>query len=126
MVGAAVANPLMNLVLIPFTEHHYHNGAIGAAIALMLTEVLIALVGIMIVGRHVFDRTALRRCLLVTLASGSMWAVAWVARPLGAPIALTAGVTTLIVLIAGLRILTTDEIAFIRRVLARLSARLTR
>jgi hypothetical protein len=55
-----------------------------------------------------------------------MWAVAWVARPLGAPIALTAGVITLIVLIVALRILTSDEIMFIKRILARLTARLTR
>ena len=36
MAGAAVFNPLVNLVLIPMTEHRFHNGAIGAAISLVL------------------------------------------------------------------------------------------
>ena len=126
MVGAAIVNPLLNLVLIPLTEHRYHNGAIGAAIALMLTEVLIAVVGLVIVGRRIYDRNLIRRCVLVTVASGAMWAVAWVTRPLGAPAAITAGVVTLILLIRAFRILTDDEIAFIRRVLARLGARARR
>lgn len=126
MVGAAIVNPLLNLVLIPFAQHHYHNGAIGAAIALMLTEVLIAVVGLVIVGRHIYDRNLIRRCVLVTVASGAMWAVAWVTRPLGAPAAITAGLVTLILLIRAFRILTDDEIAFIRRVLARLGARARR
>jgi hypothetical protein len=86
----------------------------------MLTEVLIALVGVVLVGRHVYDRAALRRCGLIIAASGAMWAVAWVIRPLGAPIALTAGVMTLVVLIVAFRIPTKDEIVFLRRVLDRL------
>ncbi len=126
MVGAAIVNPLLNLVLIPLTQHRYHNGAIGAAIALMLTELLIAVVGVVIVGRHVFDRTAIRRCVLVTAASGAMWGVAWVARPVGALIALTAGVITLVVLIRALRILTPEDITFMRSSLARVRARVTR
>ena len=92
----------------------------------MLTEVLIAVVGLVIVGRHIYDRDLIRRCVLVTVASGAMWAVAWVTRPLGAPAAITAGLVTLILLIRAFRILTDDEIAFIRRVLARLGARARR
>ena len=80
----------------------------------------------MIVGRRIYDRNMLRRCALVTVASGAMWAVAWVTHPLGAPVAITAGVVTLFLLIRAFRILNDDEIAFIRRGLARLGARARR
>jgi O-antigen/teichoic acid export membrane protein len=38
--GAAILNPLLNLVAIPMTMHAFGNGAIGAAIVTVLTEVL--------------------------------------------------------------------------------------
>ena len=72
MAGAAVVNPLVNLVLIPLTEQRYHNGAIGAAISLVLTEALMDVVGLIIVGRHVFDRRSVKRTVLVCLACGGM------------------------------------------------------
>src|SRR5689334_869680 len=32
MAGTVVVNPLFNLALIPYTQHHWHNGAIGASV----------------------------------------------------------------------------------------------
>jgi hypothetical protein len=78
----------------------------------------------MLVGRHVFDRSAARRCLLATAASGGMWAVALAARPLGPAASLAAGVATLFVLVAAFRIVTPDEIALVRAGLWRLRRRL--
>ena len=43
MVGAAIVNPALNFVFIRLTEHRYHNGAIGAAICMLLTELLVVL-----------------------------------------------------------------------------------
>jgi O-antigen/teichoic acid export membrane protein len=123
MVGAAVANPLFNLVLIPLTQRHFGNGAIGAAISLLLTEALMAVVGFVIVGRHVYDRRALRRFLRAVTASAVMWCVAYAARPLGTPAALTAGVVTLVLLTVALRILTPEEVALLKRGLGRLKLR---
>ena len=36
MAATTVVNPLLNLALIPLTQHRYGNGAIGAAISLLL------------------------------------------------------------------------------------------
>jgi O-antigen/teichoic acid export membrane protein len=124
MAGAAVANPIFNLVLIPATEQRYGNGAIGAGLSLLLTELVMIIFGLMLVGRHVFDRSAARRCLLATAASGGMWAVALAARPLGPAASLAAGVATLFVLVAAFRIVTPDEIALVRAGLWRLRRRL--
>ena len=43
------------------TQHRYGNGAIGAAISLLLTELVIAAVGMALVGRGVVDRRMARR-----------------------------------------------------------------
>ncbi len=123
MAGAAVVNPLLNLVLIPLTQTRYGDGAIGAAVALVLTELLMDMVGVIIVGRRVFDRKTIRRFVLAVAASAAMWAAFYAARPIGAPIALCAGVATLTALVVALRIPTSDEIAFIRSGLARLRGR---
>ena len=50
MVGATVVNPVLNLLLIPLTAARYDNGAIGAAIALLVTEVLVVVFGFATVG----------------------------------------------------------------------------
>lgn len=114
MAAAAVINPLMNLVLIPATESRYHNGAIGAAISLLITEGLMTIVGFAFVGRHVFDWRAMRRCALAIVASAGMLGVANAACPLGTPASLAAGFGTLVLLTVALRIATPDEIALLR------------
>ena len=120
MAGAAVINPLMNLVLIPRTEHRYHNGAIGAAVALVLTEMLMDVVGLLLVGRGVFDRRALKRCASVCAASAGMGAVAYAARSLGAELSLAAGFATFVAVGLTLRIVRQEEFAIARAGLARI------
>jgi O-antigen/teichoic acid export membrane protein len=120
MAGAAVANPRFNLVLIPLTQSHYRNGAIGAAVSLVLTEVLMDIIGLILVGPKVFDRRALRRFALTVAAAGGMWIVAYAARPLGGLISIGAGVVTLALLTLVLRIPSSDEIQLVRAGLARL------
>jgi O-antigen/teichoic acid export membrane protein len=123
MAGAAVFNPLLNLVLIPLTQHAYHNGAIGAAISLVATELLMDIVGFAMVGRHVVQRSGVRRCLLAIVASGAMCGVWFAARPLGSLPSLAVAGATFVVLAAGLRILTAQEIAVFKSGLVRLRGR---
>jgi O-antigen/teichoic acid export membrane protein len=125
MIGAAVVNPLFNLGLIPLTEHAYHNGAIGAAISLVLTELLMDGVGLLLVGRHVFDRRIVKRCALMCLASTGMVAAAQLARPFGTVPSFAAAFTTLGILVLILRIVSPQELALARSGLARVQARVT-
>jgi hypothetical protein len=46
------------------TQDHFGNGAVGAAIALFLTELVAVGIGIAIVGGVVFDRRTVRRVAL--------------------------------------------------------------
>lgn len=126
MLGAAVLNPLMNLLLIPLTEHRYHNGAIGAAISLVLTELSLNAVGLVLVGRHVFDWRMVKRCALMGLISALMVVVAQVARPLGPMTSVLAGFTTIGLLVILLRVIRPEEWAIARSGIDRARARLVR
>jgi O-antigen/teichoic acid export membrane protein len=125
MVLATVVNPPINFVLIPWTEHRYGNGAIGAAISLLVTELILVAVGFVIVGPHVLDRRAIRRCILAIVASAAAWAIAYAARPLGTPVQFAAGGATLVGLALVLRIATPEELALLRAAVPRLRRRLT-
>jgi hypothetical protein len=64
-----IINPLFNLALIPLTQHQYDNGAIGAALSLLLTEIVVVGAGIWLIGRRVFDGGSVRRASLGLVAA---------------------------------------------------------
>jgi polysaccharide transporter, PST family len=81
LLGAGVFNIAINAVLIRYYQDQFHNGAIGAALALLITEMVMAPVGL-IIGRQYLDWQLLLprlfRCLLATL--GMAVAVSLVSR----------------------------------------------
>jgi O-antigen/teichoic acid export membrane protein len=123
MVAATIVNPAVNLVLIPVTQHRYHNGAIGAAVALLITEVLVA-GGAFVMVRQVFNRASFTRCCLAVGASVAMLGASEAAAPLGTAVALAAGVAAFVALAVLLRIPTEGEVLFIRRLVARARPRM--
>jgi len=122
MALATVVNPALNFVLIRVTENRYGNGAIGAALSLFVTELVIVMIGVVMVG-GVFERRMVRRCIVATAASAGMWLVAYVAQPVGTVPAILAGAVTFVVVAAVLRLATTEEIAFVRTKVSRVAAR---
>jgi O-antigen/teichoic acid export membrane protein len=124
MAGATVVNPLLNAALIPATQARFGNGATGAAVSLLLTELLIVGVGFALAGRDVLGRAAARRGALAAVAAGAMCAVAFASRPLLGDLASAlAGALTFVALAAALRLATAEEIAFARARLRRLTGR---
>jgi PST family polysaccharide transporter len=121
MAGATVVNPLLNLALIPATEARYDNGAIGAAVSLLLTEIVVVSVGFAMVGRRVFDARGVRRCALAAVASAAMWGVARGLEPLGTGPALAGGVLVLVLLVAAFRLVTPEERRLLRSAAGRVS-----
>ncbi len=115
MAGATVINPAINAALIPLTQARFHNGAIGAAISLLLTELLIVVFGIAVTGRRVLGRSGLRRLGLTSVAAGAMWGVAYLLRDQGDAGALLAGGLTFVVLAVALRLVTPTEMVFLRQ-----------
>jgi O-antigen/teichoic acid export membrane protein len=126
MAGATVVNPLCNAFLITATEHRYNNGAIGAAVSMIITETFIVIVGVVMVGHQVFDRRVVRRALLMTLACGAMWVVAAVTRPMaGQVVSLFLGVGTFVALAALLRLVTPEEMSLAKAKATALRQRFT-
>jgi O-antigen/teichoic acid export membrane protein len=76
-VIAAVLNPSLNMLLIPYFDMSLNNGGIGAAVATILTELFMTTVGFRLLAGIVFDWTDLAfglRCLAAgLLMSGVVW-----------------------------------------------------
>jgi O-antigen/teichoic acid export membrane protein len=90
-VSAAIINPSLNLLLIPYFGNVADNGAIGAAIATLSTEVFMMVVGIWLLPDRLIDRSTLfvlGKCLL---ASGLMAAAVVALAGVPFPIAVLAG-----------------------------------
>lgn len=89
-VAAALLNPLVNLVAIPYTQTAFGNGAIGAAAVTSLTELFMMVMGLRLVPAGTFDRSVLMSTARVVLACVPVAAVAWLTReqPLFVPIVL--------------------------------------
>ncbi len=113
MTVAAFVNPAINLGLITLFQHLEGNGAIGAAWAMVLTEVVLDTVGLLVVGRHVLDGGALKRLALTCLASGGMLLAYHFAAPLGQPVALVAGVLVFFALALKLSVFNQDEMGLV-------------
>jgi O-antigen/teichoic acid export membrane protein len=68
---AAVFNPAVNLLAIPFTVHRFANGAIGASVVTVATEVVMMIGAIYLKPAGVLDRKTssfLLRCLGASIA----------------------------------------------------------
>jgi hypothetical protein len=69
----------LNFVAIPYTQTHFDNGAIGAALVTSLTEVFLLVVGQILLERGILDThtyVAAAKCLVVGIAMGGLvwWA----------------------------------------------------
>jgi O-antigen/teichoic acid export membrane protein/GT2 family glycosyltransferase len=74
---AAIFNPLVNLWAIPYTLHHYGNGAIGAAVVTVLTELLTLVGALFLRPRTVFTRGDVFYIVRCLLAAGVMVPAVW-------------------------------------------------
>jgi O-antigen/teichoic acid export membrane protein len=126
MIGAALVNPALNAFFIPFTEHRYHNGAIGAAICMLLTELLVVTVELIWIGRRLLSSSSLLRVTRAALASGGMWAVGYLARHLGWYVSLPLAGMTFLLLAWLLHLAGPLEIEAIQSGLAKVTSRLRR
>ena len=107
----------------PADAARYDNGAIGAAIALLVTEVLVVVFGFATVGSAVLDRRALGRFARIAVASAALWVTAYATRPFGPVASLAAAALAFVALVAALRVLTPEETAFLRSGARRARAR---
>jgi O-antigen/teichoic acid export membrane protein len=125
MAGATVVNPILNYVLIRHFETVRHNGAIGAALALLLTELLIVVAGMVLVGRRVLDAGSLWRLTRAAVAAAGMLGVMEVLRPLGVAAA-PGGVLAFVLLASVLRVASREEVEMLRSGFDKVRSRIRR
>jgi hypothetical protein len=121
MAAVCVINPLLNLITIPYFHHAVGNGAAGAAVALLVTDVITAVAALVLLPATL--RAALRgtipslaRGLLATLV---MAAAVWPARELFPAIPIVVGIAVFIAAAAALRVFSRDELAAIAHLVRR-------
>jgi O-antigen/teichoic acid export membrane protein len=106
----AVINPVLNLILIPYFQHRTGNGALGAAISLLATEVLQAAAAVWLL--RWMGLSVLRRPARALLAAAAMTLLVVVAGPLGLLVQIAIGIGSFAVLGIVLRLLSDSEWAF--------------
>jgi O-antigen/teichoic acid export membrane protein len=115
MAGTTVINPLFNLALIPLTQNVWHNGAIGASISLLLTELVCIGAGYVMIGRVIFNRSSARRVVVGTAIGVAMWGAGYaVEQVAGGFAAIVVAAVTFPVLAALLRLFSPEELTLIR------------
>jgi O-antigen/teichoic acid export membrane protein len=94
MVLSIFASIPLDLVLVPFTDHRYHNGAMGGALAYVFTESFMLVVGVIKLSPGLFDSETAKRILRCAIAGAMMLAASW---PLRTHFFLVPGIVSLVV-----------------------------
>lgn len=120
MAAACVLNPLMNLVLISYYQQYHQNGAFGAAWAMLLTEGLMAVVGIVLLPRGILSWSNVVSFVKSASAAGLMALAIWYTQAyfIAIPIVVGGGVYVGASLLLG--VLPREELAVLQMVGAKL------
>jgi O-antigen/teichoic acid export membrane protein/serine acetyltransferase len=124
MAAASILNPLINLFLISYFQQTHHNGAFGAALALLITEALMMLAALVLLPPGTLGWpnvvTALKSLTAVALMVPFVWLTRWMF--LGVPVVL--GTIVYLVAIVVLRALPTEDLAVAGTLLSHISSKL--
>ncbi|MFN8020411.1 MAG: oligosaccharide flippase family protein [Acidimicrobiales bacterium] len=103
MFGAAAATFVLDLLLVPWADRRFGNGAIGGALSYVLTELVIVAVGASTLGVRLVRAPLIAVMLKATVAGAVMSVLVWLSRdlPLLVPIAIGAVVYPVAVLVSG-------------------------
>jgi O-antigen/teichoic acid export membrane protein/glycosyltransferase involved in cell wall biosynthesis len=93
LAAACVINPILNLFLIRLFQHNFQNGAVGAAVSLLVTELLMVIFGLTQI-HGLLQPESLAKLGRAVLATAGMAAVAAVAARWGLLAELAAGIVT--------------------------------
>lgn len=109
MAGALVVNVLLNLVLINYFQARLGNGAIGAAISVVVTEGLMSIAGVAIL-RDLLNRASFLRLGRATVATTLMAAAVLSVGAFGLHVQVLAGIVVFSAVAIPLRVITVGEV----------------
>jgi O-antigen/teichoic acid export membrane protein len=113
---AAAFNAALNAVMIPYFQMHWQNGAIGASIVTVATEVLTFLGALRLLPAGALTRSTLFVGLRITVVGVAMGLVASALVPLSLVLALGGGAATFLVLAAALGVVRMADVHAVRGV----------
>ncbi len=108
MILATVVNPVANFFLIPYFQRTQGDGAIGAAIAMVITEVILAAIAIFLI-RDAFTRQMGARLARAVVATGGMAALVVLGLRVNLGIGVVSGLVSFPVLALALRVVSGEE-----------------
>lgn len=124
MVAATVATIPLDLLLIPWCAAQFGNGALGGALAFVVTETGMLIAGLLLLPSGILTRRNGWLALRVALAGLLMLAVAWPMRYLFLPLPIITGAIVYLAAIWLLRVVGAEEAAILRASLRQARARL--
>jgi O-antigen/teichoic acid export membrane protein len=118
MGACCVVNPVINVALIALFERVYHNGALGASYALLITDTLVGVAAVALLPRDVLGKMGviLPRLGRAVLASGIMGTAVFFLKDKFVLIPLVAGVAAFIGAALVLRVFTPADLDLVKRV----------
>ncbi len=121
---AALATIPLDLLLVPWADRTFDNGAIGGAVSYIVTEVVILGTALLWIAPGIVRRSTLERILKCAVASLAMAAVALVLRDLPIIVPVLSAMLVYFGSIVALRTLHPDELERVRRARSRVARRL--
>lgn len=123
MVVAVFATIALDLMLVPWTDRMFGNGAIGGAIAYLITESFMVAVGLWKIAPTLVQAATLRRLGRSVLAGAVMFAAVWPLRWHFIALPIAVGVVSYVAMVMVFRIPDADERAAVRRLMNRIITR---
>jgi O-antigen/teichoic acid export membrane protein len=77
MFVSILASVPLDLVLVHWTSNRFQNGAIGGALAYIVTELVQVVAGILWLAPHLISRTSLSRVVRMSISAGATFAAGW-------------------------------------------------
>lgn len=123
---ATLATIPLDLILIPLMVERFGNGAIGGALAFVITEAAMVIVGLRLLPQGALTKDNLWRGLRIVFAGLIMLAAIWQIRFLPLPIPILAGILTYSILILLLQVVPKGDITIIKSVVGQKVSRFSR
>jgi O-antigen/teichoic acid export membrane protein len=77
LAGACLLNPVLNVMFVPLAQHDWHNAALGAALAWLVTELAEVVYGTALLAPIVLSKDLARTAAQVGIAGGIQLAAVW-------------------------------------------------
>jgi len=126
MAIATVATIPLDIVLVPWCETTFGNGALGGALAFVVTELGMMIAGLTLLPTGALSRANLWTALRVLLAGMVMMVVVWQFEYLFIGIPILIGAVSYIALVLLLRIIPQEDFARLQRVIQQFFGRFRR